>query len=133
MLDTNVLVAAVRSRRGASFAVLGRVGGEDFDLAVSVPLVVEYEAALLRHQPATELSPDDVLAIVDFICLVAKPQAIFFLWRPLLRDPGDDMVAEAAIAAGADGVVTYNRADFAELARLGVRIMSPQELLRESP
>lgn len=131
VLDTSVAVSAIRSRRGASFQVLSRIGTEDFDLAVSVPLVLEYEAAMLRHQPATRLTVDDVLAIIDFICAVAKPQPIFYLWRPLLRDPSDDMVAELAVAAGCDAVVTHNRADFTELTRFGVRVLSPREFLIE--
>lgn len=131
ILDTNVLVAAIRSRRGASFQVVSRIGTDAFSLAVSVPLALEYESVLLRHVAATELDEDDVLAIVDYICLVARRQPIFLLWRPLLRDPKDDMIAEAAIAAGGDAVVTHNRSDFEELAQFGVRVLSPREFLRE--
>jgi predicted nucleic acid-binding protein len=131
IIDTNVLVSAVRSRRGASFQVVSQIGGEAFDIAVSVPLVLEYESALLRHLADTELDEDDALAIVDYICLVAKRQPIFLLWRPLLRDPKDDAIAEAAIAAGCDAVVTHNRGDFDELAKLGVSVLSPGAFLRE--
>lgn len=92
---------------------------------------MEYESALLRHLADTELDEDDVLAIVDYICLVAKRQPIFLLWRPLLRDPKDDMIAEVAIAAGCDAVVTHNRGDFDELAKFGVRVLSPATFLRE--
>lgn len=129
VVDTNVLVAAVRSRRGASFQVLSRVGTGAFDLAISVPLVLEYEAALLQHLGATSLSEDDVVAIVDYICRVAKRQPIFFLWRPLLTDPGDDMIAELALAAGCDAIVTHNRRHFERLAALGVSVFSPVEFL----
>ncbi len=131
ILDTNVLVSAIRSRRGASFEVVSRLGSDAFDVAVSVPLVLEYESALLRHVPDTALDAEDVLAIVDYICLIAKRQAIFLLWRPLLRDPKDDMIAEAAIAAGCDAVVTHNQKDFEELMKLGVRVLTPSEFLRE--
>lgn len=131
ILDTNVLVAAIRSRRGASFQVVSRVGTDAFKHAVSVPLVLEYESALLRHVASTELDDDDVFAIVDYMCLVARRQPIFLLWRPLLKDPNDDMIAEAAIAAGCDAVVTHDRSDFEELAQFGVRVLSPGEFLRE--
>lgn len=70
---------------------------------------------------------DDVL---DFVCSVAYHQAIFFLWRPALRDPGDDMVLELAVAAGADFVVTFNTRDFAGSERFGLRVVRPGELLR---
>jgi predicted nucleic acid-binding protein len=131
VLDTCVLVAAVRSRRGASFQVLSRVGTGVFELAVSVPLVVEYEDALLRQLAATRLGRRDVTDILDYVCGVAKHQEVFFLWRPLLRDPKDDMVAEVAVAAGCDGVVTHNVRDFAGVERFGLRILTPAEFLTE--
>jgi predicted nucleic acid-binding protein len=131
VLDTNVLVSAIRSRRGASFEIVSLIGTEVFDVAVSVPLVLEYESVLLRHVGETELDEDDVVAIVDYICLVAKRQPIFLLWRPLLRDPRDDMVAEVAIAAGCEAVVTHNLSDFEELAKLGINVLSPREFLRQ--
>ncbi len=131
IIDTNVLVSAVRSRRGASFQIVSQIGGDAFDIAVSVPLVLEYESALLRHISNTELDESDLLAIVDYICLVAKRQPIFLLWRPLLRDPKDDMIAEAAIAAGCEAVITHNRSDFDELAKFGIRVLTPREFLHE--
>jgi putative PIN family toxin of toxin-antitoxin system len=130
VLDTNVLVSALRSRRGASFAVVERIGGGDFEIAVSVPLVLEYEDAMLRHRGA--LSPTDVRDIVDYICSMALHQDVFFLWRPLLRDPNDDMVAEVAVAAGAQAIVTHNRRDFIGVEKLGLGIWSPQHLLERT-
>jgi predicted nucleic acid-binding protein len=131
VLDTNVLVAAVRSRRGASFQVLSRVGTGDFDIAVSVPLVLEYEDALLRQIGISNLTPTDVQDLVDYLCGVARQQDIFYLWRPLLRDPNDDMVAEVAVAAGCEAVVTHNRRDFAGVEKFNLRIWSPAEFLKQ--
>ncbi|MBN2573430.1 MAG: putative toxin-antitoxin system toxin component, PIN family [Deltaproteobacteria bacterium] len=130
VLDTNVLVSALRSRAGASFAVVERIGGGDFEIAVSVPLVLEYEDAMLRHRGG--LSPGDVRDIVDYVCSVARHQQVFFLWRPLLRDPNDDMVAEVAVAAGAQAIVTHNRRDFLGVEKLGLKIWSPQQLLERT-
>jgi predicted nucleic acid-binding protein len=129
VLDTNVLVAGLRSRRGASFQVLARVGTGAFEIAVSVPLVLEYEDVLLRDTYA-DLDATDIADFLDFICSTAKQQAIFFLWRPLLKDPKNDMVAEVAIAAGCDALVTHNRRDFQPLSPLGLQVWSPAELLR---
>lgn len=129
VLDTNVLVAAIRSRRGASFQVLSRIGTGAFDFAVSVPLVLEYEDAMLRRRGA--LSPSDVREIIDYVCSVARRQDIFYLWRPLLRDPKDDMVAEVAVASGASLLVTHNLRDFAGVERFGIRALSPAAFLKQ--
>ena len=128
VLDTNVLVAAIRSRGGASFRVLEQLGTGVFDVAVSVPLVLEYEDAMLRRRGA--LSAQEVGDMIDYICSVARRQLIFYLWRPLLRDPKDDMVAEVAVAAGAEAVVTHNRRDFTGLRSFGIRVDTPQEFLK---
>jgi putative PIN family toxin of toxin-antitoxin system len=131
VLDTNVVVAGLRSRRGASFALLRRVGTGAFDIAVSVPLVVEYEDACLRNKADIQLSEQEILDVIDYLCSVARRQPIFFLWRPLLLDPKDDMVAEVAFAAGCDAIVTHNARDFKNAQSLGLRIVDPAELLRE--
>lgn len=131
VLDTNVLVSALRSRKGAAFRLVSLVGMGHFDVAVSVPLVLEYEDALLRQVVEIPLSESDVQAVLDYFCSVAKQQDIFFLWRPLLRDPKDDLVAEVGVAAGCDAIVTYNRRDFAGIEPFGIRVLSPVELLTE--
>lgn len=128
VLDTSVLVAAWKSRSGASFALLQHLRAGDFEIALSVPLVIEYEAVLLRHLHSG-LSPADVEAFVDYLCLVAKKQDIFFLWRPFLQDPDDDMLVEVAVAAQCGGIVTYNVRDFAGVEKVGLRMFTPAEFL----
>ena len=130
-IDTSVLVAAIRSRRGASFEVLSRVGTGAFDIAVSVPLVLEYEDALLRHASASGLVASDVHDLMDYVCSVAVRQEIFFLWRPLLKDPKDDMVAELAVAAGCDAVVTHNVRDFVGIENFGLALLPPGTFLKQ--
>lgn len=131
ILDTNVLVSAIRSKQGASYQILSRIGTGAFAVAVSVPLVLEYEATMLKHIRSTPLTKQDVAAVVDYICLVARRQPIFFLWRPLLGDTNDDMIAEVAIAAGCDAIVTHNRTHFEKLTEFGCRVLSPAEFLAE--
>ncbi len=131
VLDTNVLVAAIRSRRGASFEVLSRIGTGAFDIVVSVPLVLEYEDALLRHARASGLSSRDIGDLMDYVCKVALRQEIFFLWRPLLKDSKDDMVAEAAVAARGRAIVTHNVRDFVGVHHFGVAAVTPVSLLRQ--
>lgn len=130
VLDTNVLVAGLRSRQGASFRLLGEVGRGKFEIALSVPLVLEYEDAMLRHAPVTGLARRDVDVILDYFCSVAYLQTIFFLWRPLLPDPKDDLVLELAVAAGCRTVVTYNVRDFRGAESLGVSAQRPGPFLK---
>jgi len=131
VLDTSVLVAAVRSRRGASFEVLSRLGRGDFEIAVSVSLVLEYESVLLRHIADAGLEEKDVDDLIDYICRIAVRQKVFFLWRPFLRDPKDDLVLELAVAAGCEAVVTHNVRDFRGAEKVGVRVLTPGRFLQE--
>jgi predicted nucleic acid-binding protein len=130
VVDTNVLVAGLRSNRGASYRLLTEVGRGPFEIALSVPLVLEYEDALLRHQTQTGLTRRDVDAVLDYFCSVGHLQTIFFLWRPLLPDPKDDMVVELAVAAGCRTIVTYNVRDFRGAKELGVAPQLPAEFLK---
>jgi predicted nucleic acid-binding protein len=118
----------ITTRRGAAFRVLSQIGQGAFDIALSVPLVLEYEDALLRTglTNLTQRAVDDVL---DYFCKVAHLQRIFFLWRPLLPDPKDDMVLELAVAARCQTIVTYNLGDFAEANKFGVQVLEPAPFL----
>ncbi|MBI4840135.1 MAG: putative toxin-antitoxin system toxin component, PIN family [candidate division NC10 bacterium] len=130
VIDTNVLVAALRSRRGASFRVLSLVGGKDFGINISVPLVLEYEDAAKRIAREIGLSHGDIDDILDYICRVAHHCQIYFLWRPFLKDPRDDLVLDVAVEGGCDFIVTYNVRDFEGADRFGVRVVTPGEFLR---
>lgn len=129
MLDSSVLVSALRSKRGASFQVVKSLRAGRFEVALSVPLALEYEAVLLRHAKELGLSRDEANGLVDYLCDVGYRQAIHFLWRPALRDPKDEFVLELAVAARCDAIVTFNVRDFAGAARFGVAIITPGELL----
>jgi len=130
VIDTNVLVAALRSNRGASFRLVSEIDSGRFEICVSVPLVLEYEAVLFRQARALGLSRRDVSDFLDYLCSVARRQPIFFLWRPRLRDPGDDMVLETAVAASCRYIVTFNKRDFESGHPLPVRLATPQEFLQ---
>jgi putative PIN family toxin of toxin-antitoxin system len=130
VIDTNVLVSALRSSRGASHRLLMLVGGTDFEITLSVPLVLEYEDVVKRMPEATGLSDGDVDDIIDYLCDVAHRQEIHFLWRPVLRDSRDDHVLELATEAGCSVVVTHNIRDFSGSERFGVSAITPGEFLR---
>lgn len=131
VLDTNVLVAAQRSRRGASSLLLSLVGTGAFGLHLSVPLALEYEAVLTRQRKDLGLSLEDVAAVVDALCALAIPHRIHFLWRPYLRDPADEHILELAVAARCDHIVTYNRKNFAGAERFGVAVTDPRAFLQK--
>jgi len=85
----------------------------------------------LRHVAESALDEDDVRDLIDYVCDVAIRQKIFFLWRPFLRDPGDDLVLELAVAAQCEAIVTHNVRDFRGIEQLGVRVLTPGEFLQE--
>lgn len=128
VLDTNILISAMRSNRGPAFRLLSLVGTGRFEICVSVALVLEYEAILRR---VTSLEEAEIAALLDFLCAVARRQRIFYLWRPCLRDPQDDMVLELAVASRSSTIVTSNLRDFTAAERFGVAIREPAEFLRE--
>lgn len=130
VIDTCVFVSALRSSRGASHRLLMLLGGTEFQIAVSVPLVVEYEDAAKRMSEATGLSHEEVDGIIDYVCSVAHQQEIHFLWRPILRDPRDDHVLELAAEANCQIIVTHNVRDFVESKRFDVTAITPGEFLR---
>jgi putative PIN family toxin of toxin-antitoxin system len=130
LLDTNVLVAGLRSRNGAAFRLLSLVGTGHFQICLTVPVVLEYETVLLDHVEQLYLTAADVGDLLDYFCSVAKHQEVYYLWRPYLKDPKDDLVLEAAVAGGCEAIITYNRRDFAGAENFGVRILTPGQFLR---
>jgi putative PIN family toxin of toxin-antitoxin system len=134
VLDTDVIVAGLRSREGASRQLLYAALDRQFDLLLSVPLILEYEAVLRRpdHLAACGLNERQIGRLLDDLAAVAKPVKFGFRWRPKLRDPNDDMVLETAINGGADAIVTFNCRDFqaAETDQICAVILPKEALQR---
>lgn len=130
VIDTNIFIAALRSRRGASFRVLSLIGTDKFDLFVSVPLILEYEEVAKRQAQQIGLTLHSIEDILNYICKVAHHQPIFFLWRPFLKDPRDDHVLELAVEAGCEYIATFNVRDFAGVEEFGLRALEPKAFLR---
>jgi len=131
VIDTNVLVSALRSRDGASFLLISLLGkNEAFDIYISVALILEYEDAAKRLLGKIEITENVIDDVIDYICLVGKEQQVFFLWRPFLKDPGDDMVLELAVAAGCNFIITHNKRDFKDIEDFGIQAISPVEFLQ---
>jgi len=93
VIDTSVVVSALRSTRGASFRILSLISSGKFEFHLSVPLVVEYESALKRPEMKPLWTTEEIDELLDIICLFGIKHDIWYLWRPLSRDAGDDFVA----------------------------------------
>lgn len=133
VLDTAVMVAAIRSDSGASRRLLMAALECRLTLLASVPLMIEYQAVMTRpeHLAASRLSIEDVSVLLDAVAAVAQPVRLAFLWRPAVRDPDDDMVLEAAVNGRADAIVTFNIRDFDKAAEhFGVEVVLPREAVR---
>lgn len=133
VIDTDVLVAGLRSAQGASRRLLELLDQGAFDAVASVSMMLEYEDVLKRPEnlQAAQLTAQEVDEFLDALALLVIPVTSFFLWRPALRDPGDEHVLEAAINGQADGIVTFNIRHFTVSAsRFGIELLRPGEAVR---
>lgn len=134
VLDTDVMVAALRSGRGASRQSLLAALNREIELLISVPLMLEYEAVLTRaeHLDASGLSQPEMNELLDALVSVAAPVFLRFIWRAMLKDPADEMVLETAVNGSASLLVTFNVRHFNTVAgESGIRVMRPREAWRE--
>jgi len=130
VLDTNVIVAALRSKKGASNRLLSLVGTGKFEIHDSVPLVLEYEDVLQRYRAELGLCQDDVADFIDSLCSMTHHHKIYFLWRPVLPDANDELVLELAGTARCQYIVTHNIRDFKGSDKVGINSITPREFLR---
>lgn len=132
VLDTAVMVAAIQSNAGASRRILEAGLETRFTMLASVPLMIEYQAVLIRpeHLEASGLTEDDVGVLLDAVAKLVEPVRLAFRWRPVASDPDDDMVLETAANGNADGIVTFNTRDFHPQAGIfGIEVLSPGQAL----
>ncbi len=126
VIDTNVLLSALLSNRGASYKLLSIIDSEKFTVHISTTLLYEYEEILKRK---SHMSAKDVDAVLDYICLIGKKNSIFYLWRPKLKDVNDDFLLELA-AKSHSIIVTLNGKDFKPASEYGLRVMTPKDFLQ---
>jgi len=131
VLDTNIFVSALKSNQGASHALIAQLPSALFQIVLSVPLYIEYQDVLTRpEQMSGASSKEDILAFLRYICSLAHRQSIFFLWRPWLNDPKDDMVLESAVASQSRFIVTHNLRDFSGIeTQFGITPVRPGHFL----
>jgi putative PIN family toxin of toxin-antitoxin system len=132
-LDTDVVVAALRSPSGASRRLIELLRARQVSAVATVGMMIEYEAVLTReeHLSATGLTLGEVAIFLDGLAALMFPVEPHFLWRPQLVDPNDEMVLEAAINGGAERIVTFNVQDFLPAAlHFGISVERPRDTLR---
>lgn len=133
LLDTDVIVAAMRSPRGGSAELLRQIDNGAATMLLSVALALEYEAEcmLAEHRLAASLTAVEAGTFIDGLIAMAEPVQSHFRWRPRLHDPGDELVLEAAVNGRADAIVTFNEKDLREAERrYGIAVIRPGEALR---
>jgi putative PIN family toxin of toxin-antitoxin system len=130
VLDTNIIIAALRSKRGASNKLLSLVGTHNFEIHDSVALILEYEDVIQRQRTELGLSQEDVADFIDSLCSMAHHHKIYFLWRPSLSDVNDELVLELAVTARCEYIVTHNIKDFKGIDKFGIQAITPKEFLQ---
>ena len=130
VIDTNVLLSSLLSRRGASFRLVQRLGSPQFQPVISPPLCLEYEDVFRRPGLLRGYSPQDIGDFLDYFLSQCIECRIHFLWRPHLPDPKDDSVLELALAGGAPFIITHNTRHFRSADSLGIRAVTPDQFLR---
>jgi putative PIN family toxin of toxin-antitoxin system len=132
VIDTNVFYAGLRSQLGAAHQLLREIGrNRAFRIHLSVPLVLEYEEVARRHARSLGLTHNDIDDILDYFCSVAGLHEVFYLWRPFLLDPDDDMILELAVEARCNRIITFNLKGFAGIEQFDVKPVRPSEFLKE--
>jgi len=130
ILDTNVILAAMRSRTGASYRLLMTIVHARWQSVMTPALMYEYEDVARRPGNAPGLSPQDITDILDLIYRESHRQLVWFSWRPASPDPGDDLVLDAAIAGGCDFVVSFNERHLRAAWDFGIEVLTPAALLK---
>ncbi len=130
VIDTNVVIAALRSKKGASFRLLSLIGTKKFEIHDSVALVLEYEDVIQRYRTEIGLSQDEVAIFIDSMCSMARHHKIYFLWRPSLPDANDELILELAVSAKCEYIVTHNIKDFKGTDKFGIKVVTPREFLQ---
>jgi putative PIN family toxin of toxin-antitoxin system len=131
IIDTNVLVSGLRSPRGASYQMLSRLKDDRWQLNLSVPLILEYETLLTRESANLNLDRPTIDRILNNICVISNHHRIFYVWRPVAKDPNDDFLIDLALKAQADYIITYNQKDLIpSTQRFGLQVVTPKAFLQ---
>jgi putative PIN family toxin of toxin-antitoxin system len=129
VLDTNVLVAAFRSKGGASFEIFERLRNNEWIAVLSNHLVYEYEEVLKRDAASLSLSASDVDELLNAICARGEEWSLTHEWDPVLADPDDEPLVQLAQESRALVIVTHNTRHLQPAAKFGIQVLKPREFL----
>ena len=131
VIDTNVVITALKSKRGAAYKLLMELANDTYKPNISVPLFVEYKSVAKRIGMVAGLTRQEINAVLDYILSKSNIREIFYLWRPYLKDPKDDLVLEVAVESQSEYIITFNKRDFKGLGKFGIKALTPQEFMIE--
>jgi putative PIN family toxin of toxin-antitoxin system len=126
VIDTNVLLSALYSNKGASYKLLSIIDSDKFSVNISSTLIYEYEE-ILKLKSKLDIKYID--SILNYICSIGKKNQIFYLWRPKLKDTDDDFLLELAVKSNSI-IVTLNGKDFKPASEFNIKVMTPKEFLQ---
>lgn len=127
VIDTNVLLSALYSNKGASYKLLSIIDSDKFTVNISTTLIYEYEEILKLK---SKLETKYIDSILNYICAIGKKNQIFYLWRPKLKDSDDDFLLELAVRSNSI-IVTLNGKDFEPASEFNIKVMTPKEFLQD--
>lgn len=131
VIDTNVFISALRSKRGSSHKLLLQIDSGAVQLCISVPLILEYEAVARELRWPGKPPAASIDDIIDYLCSIGEAVRPPYLWRPIAKDPKDEMLVELAVAGECDRIITYNKRDLKGVEKLGIKLRTPFEFLKE--
>ena len=130
VIDTNVILAGLRSKNGASYKLLSILNDKRFQINISATLIFEYEEILKREKQQIGLTNEEIDDIINGICYLANHHDIFYIWRPLAKDKDDDFLIDLALKCQAQFIISYNDKDLRPIEKFGVSILTPKEFLQ---
>ena len=131
VIDTNVIISALKSSRGASHKLLLALAEDCYVPCISVPLFIEYESISKKSGLIIHLNAEDIDVILDFILSKSSIRKVFYLWRPILKDPKDDLVLEVAVESQSKYIITFNKKDFTGCELFAIQALTPQEFMQK--
>jgi putative PIN family toxin of toxin-antitoxin system len=131
VIDTNVFISGLRSRRGAAYKLLTMLQDQRWQINISTAAVFEYEEVLKRERMHLGLSLEEIDDLLNAVCKIANKRSIFYLWRPAAKDPDDDFLLDLAVESQADFIITFNKKDLREAGKFGIILLTPYEFLQK--